>query len=241
MKKNDVAKEISSKYGIPYEDVLKMTVAEVNKIDEQRFEEELAECMKDEDMWTKITTLVPDYKWLRDTLGTAFDRALFIVGDSGLFHYQSTPIKGLNYDDPETKRLFLKDVSNTYGYGSHCKYLDVRGWEYLSNVVSDALIEKYPTLIQYSPSSDRGYTTEAKWKTAIINFQIKKSGNDSGKRFQCRLTSLLKKDIRMMIEEHLMGSSFYRVKSKEEELYKEENKFLSSALVKKFFDDVMAM
>lgn len=241
MKKNDVAREISSKYGLPYEDVLKMTVAEVNKIDEQKFEEKLAERMKDKDMWTKITTLVPDYQWLREMLGPSFDRVLFAEEESHLFAYNSSPIKNLNYDDPETKRLFFQDTSNSYGYGRYNQYLGIKAWEYLSHVVSDALVEKYPSLIQYSPSADRGYRTEAKWKTAIINFQIKKSGADSGKQFQCRLTSLLKKDIRMMIEEHLMGDSFYRVKSKEERLYKEENEFLSSALVKKFFDDVMAM
>lgn len=241
MKKTDFAKEISSRYGLPYGDVLKMTVAEVNKIDEQRFEEKLAECMKDKDMWTKITTLVPDYQWLREQFGPAFDRALFAEEGTHLFSYQSSPIKGLNYNDPETKRLFFREASNSYGYARYNQYLNIGKWEYLSYLISDSLMEKYPVLIQYSPLADRGYRHDAKWREAIINFQIKKNETDSGKQFQCRLTSLLKKDIRTMIEEHLNYNSFYSVRSKEEKAYKDENGFLSSVQVKKFFDDVMAM
>lgn len=238
----DWAKEVSKELGLEYSDVLKMTMAEVNTAQEKKFMQIVMD-NKNNDVRTKrLKLLIPEFDYYYNIFGESFLMAFAYRDSDTIFEWTDKQRKNIDYENQEIKSLLTREVEDSgYSYYSrNKKFLRLRDFNYLNEIIEDAIGLRFPNLIKYAPSI---YGYGAEWKEASITFTIRRGEPDENgytkkDYFKCTMETLLSGDIDMMIEDYLEDIGFSKCKSRDDDKFKETNEFMSCNEMKQFIFDI---
>ena len=223
------ARLISQELHLDYNDVLKMTVEDINKFSMDAFEKLISERMKDEELRKILAWLTPEYEFLYEHLGDCLIRAFCMRENGSYFSHNS--YHGEYKDDPEKEAIL---VSNLGHYDASVKTIDSY---YFSKIFMDALFLKYPEISMYSPSI---YSYSNFKRDEVIDFHVKtgvgEEGQDEIFHFRCTINGFLSLDKDAIIEDFLDLIALYDISEKKDATFINVNNFFNSSAAKEFFD-----
>jgi len=228
---------ISKELGIDYDKVLEMTVAEVDAYERSKLNEEVEQKMKNEEMRRKIEFTLPYFNFLYENLGECLFRSFFQNDEKTYFCYEKNKIPGVDYDDPEIKKLLYDEKRETSSVYNRGPYLKMENSYVVTEIIEQAIMMRFPVLTKYNPNLLGMEGDEGPFRNIYLTIR---NGKDE-KKFVCSMKSLLKADWEQMLEDYLDCINFHKIKTKDAPAYKETNDFLNSAGIAELISSVDAM
>lgn len=226
--------EIARELNMPEEDILKMTLAEINNEYEKRYLKVVQKRMSEGIMMRRFAVLMPDYEYLRSYFGDMLEEGFCRANkwDYILKRNRCYGSKKDNCPDEEKKKIiFEQDGYTEYEWQLNSTYFG----EGLQN----ALQLRYPELSEFAPyiySYSIPESSKNVKVTLTLNKSIDEAGNEKKDTLDISLKALLSGSKKTIIEDYLDSRQFEKVKSKDDPKFIEINELLKSPGAIKFYE-----